>query len=213
MIEYSLCDKKIYNEKLTVDFNKCFINYKKIILMYLNHYKNIIENKEELNNDIKLTGLSALINIYLMLLISTKNLNATMHNCEKTIFYFFEFIEQMNAPKTDIQAILKLNVFDAKLFIYKKTIYDLLEINYIGDECEENFFNTIKNFSLVINKILELLINSNKKIDDIIIDINNIIDKIPYKINNKQLDNIRNIKNYINSSELLLTLDDIIKSN
>ena len=213
MIEYSLCDKKIYNEKLTVDFNKYFINYKKIILMYLNHYKNIIENTEELNNDIKLTGLSALSNIYLMLLISTKNLNATMHNCEKTIFYFFEFIEQMNAPKTDIQAILKLNVFDAKLFIYKKTIYDLLEINHIGDECEENFFNTIKNFSLVINKILELLINSNKKIDDIIIDINNIIDKIPYKINNKQLDNIRNIKNYINSSELLLTLDDIIKSN
>ena len=89
----------------------------------------------------------------------------------------------------------------------------MLEINHIGDECEENFFNTIKNFSLVINKILELLINSNKKIDDIIIDINNIIDKIPYKINNKQLDNIRNIKNYINSSELLLTLDDIIKSN
>lgn len=213
MIEYSLCDKKIYNEKLTLDFDRYFINYKKIIYMYLNHYKNIIETKEELNNEIKLTGVSALSNIYLMLLISTKNLNATIHNCEKTIFYFFEFIEQMNAPKTDIQAILKLNVFDAKLFIYKKTIYDLLEINYIKDECEEKFFNTIKNFSLVINKILELLINSNKKIDDIIIDINNIIDKIPYKINSKQLDNIRNIKNYINSTELLLSLDDIINSN
>ena len=91
MIEYSLSDKKIYNDKLIGDFNKYFINYKKIIMMYLNHYKNIIENKEELNNEIKLTGISALTNIYLILLISTKNLNATLHNCEKTIFYYFEF--------------------------------------------------------------------------------------------------------------------------
>jgi hypothetical protein len=212
-MEYSLSDKKIYNEKLTGDFDKYFVNYKKIILMYLNHYKNIIENKEELNNDIKLTGISALTNIYLMLLISTKNLNATMHNCEKTIFYFFEFIEQMNAPKTDIQAILKLNVFDAKLFIYKKTIYDLLEIHHKNNECEETFFFNMKNFSLVINKILEILINHNKKIDDIIIYVNNIFDKIPYKINNKQLDNIRNIKKYCDSSALLLSLDDIINNN
>ena len=136
MIEYFLSDKKIYNDKLTGDFNKYFINYKKIILMYLNHYKNIIENKEELNNEIKFTGISALTNIYLILLISTKNLNATMYNCEKTIFYFFEFIEQMNTPKTDIQSILKLNVFDAKLFIYKKTIYDIIEINYKNNESE-----------------------------------------------------------------------------
>ena len=207
MIEYSLSDKKIYNVKLTGDFNKYFINYKKIILMYLNHYKNIIENKEEFNNEIKLTGISALTNIYLILLISTKNLNATMHNCEKTIFYFFEFIEQMNAPKTDIQAILKLNVFDAKLFIYKKTIYDIIEINYKNNEYEEQFFINMINFTLVINKILEILINSNKKIDTIIKCISDIIDEIPYNINNNHVDIIRNIKTYTTNSELLSVLN------
>tara|TARA_A100001015_G_scaffold166487_1_gene185060 strand:- start:2426 stop:3058 length:633 start_codon:yes stop_codon:yes gene_type:complete len=208
MIEYSLSDKKIYNDKLTADFNKYFINYKKIILMYLNHYKNIIENKEELNNEIKFNGVSALTNIYLILLISTKNLNATMHNCEKTIFYYFEFIEQMNAPKTDIQAILKLNVFDAKLFIYKKTIYDIIEINYKNNDCEEEFFSNIKNFTLVINRILEILINSNKKIDTIINSLGDIIDEIPYNINNNQVDIIRNIKTYTTNSELLSILNE-----
>lgn len=207
MIEYSLSDKKIYNDKLIGDFNKYFINYKKIIMMYLNHYKNIIENKEELNNEIKLTGISALTNIYLILLISTKNLNATMHNCEKTIFYYFEFIEQMNAPKTDIQAILKLNVFDAKLFIYKKTIYDLKEINYKNNEAEEQFFINIKNFTLVINKILEILINSNKKIDIIIKCLSDIIDEIPYNVNNNYVDNIRNMKTYTTNSDLLSILN------
>jgi len=207
MIEYSLSDKKIYNDKLIGDFNKYFINYKKIIMMYLNHYKNIIENKEEFNNEIKLTGISALTNIYLILLISTKNLNATMHNCEKTIFYYFEFIEQMNAPKTDIQAILKLNVFDAKLFIYKKTIYDLKEINYKNNEAEEQFFINIKNFTLVINKILEILINSNKKIDIIIKCLSDIIDEIPYNVNNNYVDNIRNMKTYTTNSDLLSILN------
>jgi len=208
MIEYSLSDKKIYSDKITGDLNQYFMNYKKIILMYLNHYKNIIENREEFNNEIKFTGISALTNIYLILLISTKNLNATMHNCEKTIFYFFEFIEQMNAPKTDIQAILKLNVFDAKLFIYKKTIYDIIEINYKNNEYEEIFFINMKNYSLVINRILELLINSNKKIDDIINCLNDIIDEIPYNVNNNQLDTIRQIKTFKTTSELLSVLNE-----
>ena len=207
MIEYSLSDKKIYSDKITGDLNQYFMNYKKIILMYLNHYKNIIENREEFNNEIKFTGISALTNIYLILLISTKNLNATMHNCEKTIFYFFEFIEQMNAPKTDIQAILKLNVFDAKLFIYKKTIYDIIEINYKNNEYEEIFFINMKIYSLVINRILELLINSNKKIDTIIKCLGDIIDEIPYNIDNNCLDSIRNIKTYTTNSELLSVLN------
>ena len=206
MIEYLLSDKNIYNDTLTYELEACLNSYKKIFVMYWNHYKNIVEEKTEYSNIIKLTGLSALTNIYLMLLISTKNLNATVQHCEKTIFYYFEFIEQMNAPKTDIQSILKLNVFDAKLFIYKKTIYDIIEKKHNISEKENVTFLNLKNYTMVVIKLTELLINSEKEIDDNMICLNNIINILPNIISHDNIDKIINMKNY-NYDELQLIVD------
>ena len=92
-------------------------------------------------------------------------------------------------------------------YLYIKTIYDLKEINYKNNEAEEQFFINIKNFTLVINKILKKLINSNKKIDIIIKCLSDIIDEIPYNVNNNYVDNIRNMKTYTTNSDLLSILN------
>ena len=169
--------------------------------MYWNHYKNIVEEKVEYSSAIKLTGLTALTNIYLMLLISTKNLNATIQHCEKTIFYYFEFIEQMNAPKTDIQSILKLNVYDAKLFIYKKTIYDIIEKQHKTTQKENEIFINIINYTSCLIKLTELIINYENEINNNIISLNNIINILPNVLSEDTINKINNMKKY-NDAEI-----------
>ena len=205
MIDYLLSDKNIYNPILTCELEMYLNNYKKIYKMKWNHYKNIIEERPEYSNIIKLTGISALTNIYLMILISTKNLNATIQHCEKTIFYYFEFIEQMNAPKTDIQAILKLSVYDAKLFIYKKTIYDIIERKHKITKDERSIFINLKNYTLSLIKLTELLINSDKPFNDVLLCLNNMINILPNIIQQNTLDKIINMKNY-NEDRLLFII-------
>ena len=207
MIEYLLSDRNIYNDILTGELETYLNGYKKIFIMYWNHYKNIIEERPEYNSIIKLTGLTALTNIYLMLLISTKNLNATIQHCEKTIFYYFEFIEQMNAPKTDIQSILKLNVFDAKLFIYKKTIYDIIEKTHKTSQKENYIFINFRNYTVVLIKLTELLINSEKDINNNLTILNNIINILPDIISENKINKILNLKKY-NNDELISIIDD-----
>lgn len=207
MIEYLLSDRNIYNDILTGELETYLNGYKKIFIMYWNHYKNIIEERPEYNSIIKLTGLTALTNIYLMLLISTKNLNATIQHCEKTIFYYFEFIEQMNAPKTDIQSILKLSVFDAKLFIYKKTIYEIIEKKHKTSQKENYIFINFRNYTVALNKLAELLINSEKDINNNLTILNNIINILPDIISEDKINKILNMKKY-NNDELMFIIDD-----
>lgn len=196
MIEYLLSDKNIYNDILTGELETYLNGYKKIFIMYWNHYKNIVEEKVEYSSAIKLTGLTALTNIYLMLLISTKNLNATIQHCEKTIFYYFEFIEQMNAPKTDIQSILKLNVYDAKLFIYKKTIYDIIEKQHKTTQKENEIFINIRNYTSCLIKLTELIINYGNEINNNIVSLNNIINILPNVLSEDTINKINNMKKY-----------------
>lgn len=196
MIEYLLSDKNIYNDTLSGELEIYLNGYKKIFIMYWNHYKNIVEEKLEYSSAIKLTGLTALTNIYLMLLISTKNLNATIQHCEKTIFYYFEFIEQMNAPKTDIQSILKLNVYDAKLFIYKKTIYDIIEKQHKTTQKENEIFINIRNYTSCLIKLTELIINYENEINNNIVSLNNIINILPNVLSEDTINKINNMKKY-----------------
>ena len=196
MIEYLLSDKNIYNDTLSGELEIYLNGYKKIFIMYWNHYKNIVEEKLEYSSAIKLTGLTALTNIYLMLLISTKNLNATIQHYEKTIFYYFEFNEQMNAPKTDIQSILKLNVYDAKLFIYKKTIYDIIEKQHKTTQKENEIFINIRNYTSCLIKLTELIINYENEINNNIVSLNNIINILPNVLSEDTINKINNMKKY-----------------
>ena len=111
----------------------------------------------------------------------------------------------MNAPKTDIQAILKLSVYDAKLFIYKKTIYDIIERKHKITKDERSIFINLKNYTLSLIKLTELLINSDKPFNDVLLCLNNMINILPNIIQQNTLDKIINMKNY-NEDRLLFII-------
>jgi hypothetical protein len=54
----------------------------------------------------------------------TCNLQLTYHHCQKSYSYYIEFIGQIG---DDAVTYLQLNSKDAALFVYKKTIFDILE--------------------------------------------------------------------------------------
>lgn len=67
-------------------------------------------------------GVETLSNVFKMILLYTKNLNITYNLCQKSLYYFVEFICQIG---DDSHSFLQLNSKDASLFVYKKTIFEL----------------------------------------------------------------------------------------
>jgi len=65
-------------------------------------------------------GLSCVLNVFMMVFCSTKNLDAASHHGKKAALYYTEFISQINQ---DGNSFLKLTPTDAVLFTYKKTIF------------------------------------------------------------------------------------------
>ena len=82
-----------------------------------------------------------------MLLMYTKNLSLTYHNCEKSLFYYIEFIGQIG---DDNHSFLQLSSKDAILFIYKKTIFD------INNEYRKEFASIVDTCDITTN--IDLLI-------------------------------------------------------
>ena len=62
------------------------------------------------------------------------------------------------ATTNKTQSILKLTAKDAKIFIYKKTIYEVLDVGNSLNETEELKFSSIKKYTLIYTDLLTLLL-------------------------------------------------------
>ena len=99
-----------------------------LIQQYILHFcesidiKNIGYMKYVINN-----GVDVLTHVFRILLLYTNNLKLTVYHCEKSLYYYTEFIGQIG---DDNHSFLKLNSKDASLFVYKKTIFE------INNECK-----------------------------------------------------------------------------
>tara|TARA_X000000368_G_C22959794_1_gene680459 strand:+ start:697 stop:1134 length:438 start_codon:yes stop_codon:yes gene_type:complete len=122
-----------------------------------------------------------------MLLLKTKNLGLVVQNSENTIFYFIEFIEQMNRPRTELQSLLNLTIMDAKLFVYKKTIFDLQVKKATLNKEENDVLCKFKQFTLAYKKFLNIIIVT-KNINEIIDEFDKLDSYINSNITSKSLD-------------------------
>lgn len=67
-------------------------------------------------------GMTTLGHVFLTLYLYTNNLELTIFNCHKAVYYYIEFIGQIG---DDHHSFLQLNSKDAILFVYKKTIFEI----------------------------------------------------------------------------------------
>lgn len=103
------------HELLTIQFN-LFNEYDKHMNdMYVpTHYRDSLY--------IYITGFKTIFHIFYYLLLYTKNTQLSYNQCQTAIYLYIEFVNQI---MDDTNLYLKLNISDAVIFIYKKTIFEL----------------------------------------------------------------------------------------
>ena len=103
-----------------------FVNYDsiKVIELYTNIINEFVEKSIEIKNIdnydfILVKGVETISYVFKFIILYTKNLKLTNHYSRKSIFYFIEFLQQINKNKIEF---LNLSLSDAIVFVYNKTI-------------------------------------------------------------------------------------------
>jgi hypothetical protein len=120
---FSLHNIENYKNELNDNIYEITEKYSDLITEY---YKFIIENIKTKNNKfskfIILRGFDTITNVFLNLLFYTKNLDITYFHCQKSFYFYIEFVGQISE---DEKMFLQLTSRDATTYVYKKTIFEI----------------------------------------------------------------------------------------
>ena len=183
---YSLHNVDNFNKIFDKNVNDVMNKYAELIIEYLKFiYENIKIQNLVYSKFIVIRGLETITNVFSIILYYTKNLDLTYFQCQKSFYYYVEFIDQISE---DQHTFLQLNSRDAINYVYKKTIFE------INNEFKKNMLNLTKeneekfdliNMYIKIYKILLLkIINVETKTNAI--NTNN-FEKCCNKLNNIKL--------------------------
>jgi hypothetical protein len=154
------------NYKKDLECNVCEVT-KRYAELIVDYFKFIIENIKLTNinfrNFIIIRGLDTITNIFLHLLYYTKNIDLTYFHCQKSFYFYIEFVNQIT---DDEKIFLQLTSRDAITYVYKKTIFEINnEIKKINEGITTSFRNKLHTIHIYINiyqTYLLKIIHSNK---------------------------------------------------
>lgn len=153
------------SKNFCIEENSCEFLSKYYILInhYIGFYVENIYDNSTINTDkryryyILRRGLELLKTVMEIILIYTNNIDFAFYYSNKAYYYYIEFISQLDTDNNH----LELNIKDAIIFVYKKTIFDIKEpfsnlnnsnVNEANRLKIENFTTTIR----VINSYIEI---------------------------------------------------------
>ena len=138
--------KTEYTHGITEIYTKYFGIVKEYIIQFID---TIYISNMKYYRYIIIKGLETITHVFKILLLYTKNLNITYNLCQKSLYYYVEFICQIG---DDHHSFLQLNSKDASLFVYKKTIFEL------NNEHRKEFFLENENCIFInnINILIDL---------------------------------------------------------
>ena len=119
----SLQNTENYKDKFQCCISEIFIKYVGLIREYLvQSIENIYIKNATYYRYVVYRGVTTITHVFLNLLLYTRNLELTYHHCQKSFYYYVEFIGRI---EDDNHSFLQLNSKDASLFVYKKTLFEL----------------------------------------------------------------------------------------
>jgi hypothetical protein len=213
---YLLTDANNYKVEIEVSTEYIMEKYKTIIIEYIIYLfeTNAISKTSNISEYLIIRGLDTITHVFLNLLYYTKNIDLVFFHCEKSFYFYLEFVSQISQ---DDKSFLQLSSRDACIYVYKKTIYDVLSEVKKNNICTEKTITVIDSVSknIDIYKIIFYkIINVNIQTKDEIKDIFNLIYEVTHNLtilnlNNKQLvfmyeiinsisSNIENLKLFLN---------------
>jgi len=156
MNEYDLQNIENYNKIIVDNEDEIYARYTNIIIQYLLlGIEKIKNHNADYVKYILIKGMFTISYVFKMLLMYTCNLQLTYHHCQKSYSYYIEFIGQIG---DDAVTYLQLNSKDAALFVYKKTIFDILEEvkkKYIEVDVNEKKNRNTSIMMDIYNKVIE----------------------------------------------------------
>jgi hypothetical protein len=161
-LNYSLYNKENYKKELDIEIHEIIKKYSKLIIDY---FKFIIENIKIKNKVfaryIITRGLDTVSNVFFYLLFYTKNIDITYFHCQKSFYFYIEFVGQISE---DEKIFLELTSRDATIYVYKKTIFEITpELKKTNEYNSETTKTKIKNIHLYVwiyRRCMEKLITS-----------------------------------------------------
>jgi hypothetical protein len=184
---YSLHNVDNFNKSLDISVNDVMNKYTELVVEYLKFiYENIKVQNLTYSKFIVIRGLETITNVFSIILYYTKNIDLTYFQCQKSFYYYIEFIGQISEEQ---HTFLQLNSRDAITYVYKKTIFeinnDLKKNSAPLTKENEKKFDLINEY-IKIHKILLLkIISIDSKIN--VININN-FEICCNKLNNIKVD-------------------------
>jgi len=171
---YSLHNVGNFKKVLDNNINEVINKYNELLIEYL---KFIIDNIKIKNiiylKFIIIRGLETITSVFHHLIYYTNNLHLTFFHCQKSFYYYVEFIDQISDEQN---VYLQLSSKDAVTYVYKKTIYDLnneqIKNNVSNNESENKYVKIniyVKIFKSILIKVIDcdidslLLINEKEK--------------------------------------------------
>lgn len=121
----SLLNVENYKEKFYETSNDVIQKYISIIIEYLHFVKSYKSNPNR--NYIKfilLRGLETISHVFIHILYYTKNIHLAEYHSQKSMYDYLEYVGQISEDKN---MFLQLTSQDAVVYVYKKTIYDLIK--------------------------------------------------------------------------------------
>jgi hypothetical protein len=151
-----------YNKVIGVPITLIFKKYVELIHEYLLFSNdNVYIQKPMYLKYVLIRGLETIQNVFNILLLYTKNLDLVTYHCQKSYYYYVEFIGQIG---DDNHSFLQLNSKDATLFVYKKTIFEINNDYKIQFEPptgqQQNIIVQIKLLSTIFNCITSYCIEN-----------------------------------------------------
>ena len=154
---YSFDNLDNYNQNLNNNSNEIIKKYCEIIYEFLKIiFEKIKIKKNNYCQFIILRGVDTVTNVFNNLLYYTKNLEMTYYHCQKSNYYYVEFIEQIS---DDQHTFLQLSSRDACTYVYKKNIFELNQdikknMEPIKKEVK-NKFDIVNEYTFLFKYILE----------------------------------------------------------
>ena len=150
-----LNDPENYKKDIEERLKEIIQVYIRIVVDYLHFMAKSKNIKQKCMKFILLRGLETMTHVFNYTLYCTKNLELTESYSEKSMFYYIEFISQINKISQDQPIFLHFTSKDAVVYVYKKTIYDIkntliLESN---DETTIQIYKDVNLYTQLIKNI------------------------------------------------------------
>ncbi len=162
---YSLNNPDNYKKSLDCSVSIVASKYVEILMEYYKSiYSSIHLKNPTYSKYVIIRGLDTLTNVFLNILSYTKNVELTCFHCQKSFYFYVEFIEQIS---DDEKTFLQLTSRDATTYVYKKTIFEInQELKKPNDGEHNEKYKKIGHYVSIFQSYLLKIINTNKLSQD-----------------------------------------------